>query len=62
MKTKLLGLFLPLHTLGLRLPVAPLLAGTTAKALAAMSGQETLETIVNSEDRPLYFTLQSYQE
>ena len=35
---------------GPRLPVAPLLAGATAKVLAAMSGQEPLETSVNSED------------
>jgi Uma2 family endonuclease len=35
---------------GLRLPVAPLLAGGTAKVLAALAGQETTETSVNSED------------
>ena len=36
---------------GLRLPVAPLLAGDTAKVLAALSGQESPETIVKSETR-----------
>ena len=40
---------------GLRLPVAPLLAGDTAKVLAALTGHEPLnrkppETSVNSED------------
>ena len=40
---------------GLRLPVAPLLAGDTAKVLAALTGPEPLnskppETSVNSED------------
>jgi Uma2 family endonuclease len=35
---------------GLRLPVAPLLAGDTAKVLAALSGHEQLETSVKSED------------
>ena len=35
---------------GPRLPVAPLLTGDSAKVLAAMSGQEPLETSVKSED------------
>jgi hypothetical protein len=34
---------------GLRLPAAPLLAGDTAKFLAALSGQEPTETSVKSE-------------
>ena len=39
---------------GLRLPVAPLLAGVTAKVLAALAGQESPETGVKSEDSFLY--------
>ncbi len=35
---------------GLRLPVAPLLAGDAAKVLAALAGQEPPETRVKSED------------
>ena len=39
---------------GLRLPVAPLLARVTAKALVVLAGQESPETSVKSEDWFLY--------
>ena len=39
---------------GLRLSVAPPLAGVTAKVLASLAGQESPETGVKSEDWFLY--------
>jgi hypothetical protein len=39
---------------GLRLPVAPLLAGDTAKVLAALSGHEPPKTSAGSESQPLH--------
>ena len=39
---------------GLRLPVAPLRAGDTAKVLAALSGREPPKTSTGSESQPLH--------
>jgi hypothetical protein len=44
------GLFHSRVFTGLRLPVAPLLAGDTAKALAVLAERETPQTGVKSED------------